>query len=81
MLAAHRRYIKTIMREFCGTVKYSGVVFDIHWDTETKIVYVSKSNSKFPLDLMYKNFTAESKDDAKIVAKDILKKTFGDELE
>jgi len=67
------------MREFCGTVKHYGIGFDVHWDTETKIVYVSKSNSKLPHDMAYKNFTAESKDDALVVAIDILRKTFGDE--
>lgn len=68
------------MRDFCGTVTYYGIVFDVSWDTKTKIVYVNKSKSSLNLDISYKNFTAESKEEALIVAGDVLRRSFGDPL-
>jgi len=31
-------------RKYCGTIKFNNNLYDVHWDTDTKKVYISKLN-------------------------------------
>lgn len=67
-----------VSRQYCGVVKYYGIVFDVYWDTEVKTVHVTRANSSAPIDIGFGYSTAETKEEAPGIAITVLKKEFGE---
>ena len=65
-------------REYCGVVKYYGILFDVYWDSEAKTVHVTRVNSSAPIDIGFGYSTAETKDKAPEIAMAVLKNEFGE---
>ena len=64
--------MSAISREYCGVLKYYGIEFDVHWDAETKSVFVTARKDRYAIEFETE-YKADSTEDALIVAKQILK--------
>ena len=69
-----------IGREYCGIIKYYGIAFDVHWDIETKKVYVSKINHPELCDIHFGDYLSQTKEDAPEAAIKMLRTELGDDI-
>jgi hypothetical protein len=61
--------------EYCGTIKYCSIQFDVYWNSRTKDVYASNVKH-ITLFNTLGNAISETKENALKVAHEILKKAF-----
>jgi hypothetical protein len=74
MVVSKQRYMS---REHCGTVIYRGKVYDVHWDNNTNLVFVSKLDNPHIHNINYANYRAESKEHAPKAAIEMLVNVLG----
>lgn len=67
-------------REYCGTVVYRDKVYDVHWDSMSNLVFVSKLDNPDIHNINYANYRANSKDEAQRAALDMLVSVLGKDL-
>ncbi|HYG14933.1 MAG TPA: hypothetical protein VEC12_04200 [Bacteroidia bacterium] len=66
-------------RKHCGTITFYNHKFDVHWDAETKKVYISKLNNPELSFIHYSDFKADTPEEAPTVAAQLLQTVLGKE--
>ena len=67
-------------RKHCGAITLYNSKFDVHWDMETKKVYISKLDNPELSFIHYSDFKAEKPEDAPSVAVQLLQTVLGKDL-
>jgi len=62
----------------CGTIEYLNKAYNVHWHTQTKHVYISKIDNPALAFIHYPGFVADTPQDARNVALNMLKEIFDD---
>jgi len=65
-------------KEFCGVVTHYGISFDVHWDAETKRVFVARNSGSEITDFSLESPISETKEKVMTTALETVKKAFGD---